>query len=110
MDSNHGFPHVTRACRGVIFRTLETVRYYMSKTDTATGLTIEVRILEKVGARNELAKALAARGGLQGAAGDLISARKLLESALAIFEELGTLDEPPRVRAALAALASTPTG
>ena len=42
------FPHVTRACRGVIFRTLETVRYYMSKTATATGLTIEVRILEKV--------------------------------------------------------------
>ena len=32
------FPHVTRACRGVIFRTLETVRYYMSKTETTTGL------------------------------------------------------------------------
>jgi hypothetical protein len=42
------FPHVTRACRGVIFQTLETVRYYMSKTDTTTGLTIKVRILEKV--------------------------------------------------------------
>ena len=42
------FPHVTRACRGVIFRTLETVRYYMSKTETSTGLTINVEILEKV--------------------------------------------------------------
>jgi hypothetical protein len=42
------FPHVTRACRGVIFRTLETVRYYVSKTETTTGLTIRVRILEKV--------------------------------------------------------------
>ena len=42
------FPHVTRACRGVIFRTLETVRYYMSKTQTSRGLKIEVRILEKV--------------------------------------------------------------
>jgi hypothetical protein len=42
------FPHVTRACRGVIFRTLETVRYYVSKTETTTGLTIGVRILEKV--------------------------------------------------------------
>jgi Rhodopirellula transposase DDE domain len=42
------FPHVTRACRGVIFRTLETVRYYMSKTETSRGLKIEVRILEKV--------------------------------------------------------------
>ncbi len=42
------FPHVTRACRGVIFRALETVRYYMSKTETSTGLTINVEILEKV--------------------------------------------------------------
>jgi Rhodopirellula transposase DDE domain len=42
------FPHVTRACRGVIFRTLETVRYYMSKTETTTGLEVKVRILEKV--------------------------------------------------------------
>jgi hypothetical protein len=42
------FPHVTRACRGVIFRTLETVRYYVSKAETTTGLTIGVRILEKV--------------------------------------------------------------
>jgi hypothetical protein len=42
------FPHVTRACRGVIFQTLETVRYSMSKTETSTGLTIKVRVLEKV--------------------------------------------------------------
>jgi hypothetical protein len=42
------FPHLTRACRGVIFRTLETVRHYMSKAGTATGLEVEVRILEKV--------------------------------------------------------------
>ena len=42
------FPHVTRACRGVIFRCLETVRYYMAKAVTATGLEVEVGILEKV--------------------------------------------------------------
>ena len=42
------FPHVTRACRGVIFRTLETVRHYMSKAETTTGLEVEVRVLEKV--------------------------------------------------------------
>ena len=35
------FPHVTRACRGVIFQTLETVRYYMAKTETSTGLKVE---------------------------------------------------------------------
>jgi hypothetical protein len=42
------FPHVTRACRGVIFRALETVRHYMSKAGTRTGLTVRVAILEKV--------------------------------------------------------------
>jgi Rhodopirellula transposase DDE domain len=42
------FPHLTRACRGVIFRTLETVRSFMSKAGTTTGLKVEVGILEKV--------------------------------------------------------------
>jgi Rhodopirellula transposase DDE domain len=42
------FPHVTRACSGVIFRTLETVRHYIAKTETTKGLTISVRILDKV--------------------------------------------------------------
>jgi hypothetical protein len=42
------FPHVTRACRGVILRTLETARYYMAKARTTTGLQVEVTILEKV--------------------------------------------------------------
>lgn len=38
------------------------------------------------------------------AARDSPGARQLLEQALTIFEELGTLEEPPHVRAALAAL------
>jgi hypothetical protein len=42
------FPYVTRACRGVIFRSLETVQYYVSKAETSTGLTVKVSILEKV--------------------------------------------------------------
>jgi len=42
------FPHVTRACRGVIYRTLETARYYMAKASTQTGLTVTVTMLEKV--------------------------------------------------------------
>jgi hypothetical protein len=42
------FPHVTRACRGVIFQTLETVQYYISKAETSTGLTVQVGILNKV--------------------------------------------------------------
>ena len=42
------FPHVTRACRGVIFGTLETARHYMSKAETTTGLEVAVRVLERV--------------------------------------------------------------
>jgi hypothetical protein len=42
------FPHLTRTCRGVIFRSLETVRYFMSKAGTTTGMGVEVGILEKV--------------------------------------------------------------
>ncbi len=42
------FPHVTRACRGVIFRTLQTVSHFISQTETTTSLKVGVRILEKV--------------------------------------------------------------
>jgi hypothetical protein len=42
------FPHVTRACRGVIFRTLEVAQYYMAKTETTVGMSVRVSILNKV--------------------------------------------------------------
>jgi hypothetical protein len=45
---HHLFPHVTRACRGVIFRTLEVARYYMGKTETTMGLKVAVTVLDKV--------------------------------------------------------------
>jgi hypothetical protein len=42
------FAHVTRACRGVIFRTLETVLYFLSTTETAKDLKVKVSVLERV--------------------------------------------------------------
>jgi hypothetical protein len=42
------FPHVTRACQGVIFETAEIAKRYMEKTETATGLSVMVRFLDKV--------------------------------------------------------------
>src|SRR3974377_257823 len=42
------FPHLTRACRGVIFHTLDTVKHYMAKAATATGLKVKVSILNKI--------------------------------------------------------------
>lgn len=42
------FAHVSRACRGVVFQTLETARHYMTKTETTTGLKVVVGWLKKV--------------------------------------------------------------
>jgi len=42
------FPHVTRACQGVLFDTLETVVHLMRKTSTKTGLTVTVHVMKKI--------------------------------------------------------------
>lgn len=42
------FPHVTRACQGVIFSSLDLVKQLMEKTSTATGLKVSVQIIDKV--------------------------------------------------------------
>jgi hypothetical protein len=42
------FPHLTRACQGVIFKTVEQVQHYMAKAKTRTGLSVVVNILNKV--------------------------------------------------------------
>ncbi len=42
------FPHVTRACQGVFFTSVELVRELMEKTSTTTGLTAFVHIIDKV--------------------------------------------------------------
>jgi hypothetical protein len=59
-----------------------------------------MEILERIGARNDLARAMVTRAALRQAAGDLTTARDLLDQSGAIFHELGTLDEPARVEAA----------
>lgn len=42
------FPHVTRACEGVVFDSVETVKTLISRTSTSKGLTTIVNILDKV--------------------------------------------------------------
>jgi len=58
-------------------------------------------ILDRVGARNDLAKALITKAKLRRAGGDDNIRRQLLNRANAIFEVLGTRDEPARVKTAL---------
>jgi hypothetical protein len=42
---------VSRACRGVVFHTLETAKHYIGQTETTTGLKVIVGVLEKVYAK-----------------------------------------------------------
>jgi hypothetical protein len=42
------FPHVTRACQGVIFKNTELVKELMAKTGTSKGLKVTVQIIDKV--------------------------------------------------------------
>jgi hypothetical protein len=42
------FPHVTRACQGVIFTSVALVKKLMEKTHTQTGLQVFVQILDQV--------------------------------------------------------------
>lgn len=42
------FPHVTRACRGVVFSSLARVKSLMEQTKTQQGLTVIVQIIDKI--------------------------------------------------------------
>ncbi len=42
------FPHVTRACQGVIFTSVELVKELMEKTQTKTGLKAFVHVIDKL--------------------------------------------------------------
>jgi Rhodopirellula transposase DDE domain len=42
------FPHVTRACQGVIFHTVEIAKQFIERTKTNTGLRVTVGTLDKV--------------------------------------------------------------
>ncbi len=42
------FPHLTRACQGVLFTSIDVVQHLMEKTKTETGLKVFVHLLDKV--------------------------------------------------------------
>ena len=42
------FSHVTRACQGVLFDSLQTVMDLMRKTSTQTGLSVTVRVIDNI--------------------------------------------------------------
>lgn len=46
--SNSANPHVTRACQGVVFDSLQTVEKLMAKTQTRKGLKVTVEVVDKL--------------------------------------------------------------
>jgi tetratricopeptide (TPR) repeat protein len=98
-----------RHLEGVTQRFLGQLLAADDPTAAAAHLASALRLLQDRGIHKEVAKVLVAQAELGQAAGDVTGARARLERALALFERLGTLDEPPRVRAALAALPSVPS-
>jgi tetratricopeptide (TPR) repeat protein len=68
----------------------------------ATHFERSMAILQQIGAENELALVYAGYGRLHQQQGDLAQARAYLTRALALFERLGTLREPERIRQLLA--------
>jgi tetratricopeptide (TPR) repeat protein len=63
-------------------------------------------ILAAVGARNDLAKAWATQAMVRHEDGNVASGLSLARRALALFEELGTLHEPTRLRSWLGSVAA----
>jgi tetratricopeptide (TPR) repeat protein len=63
-----------------------------------------IAVLQEIKAENELALAYAGYGRYHKQKGDIAQAREYLTKALEIFERLGTLIEPDKVREALAQL------
>ena len=47
-DSHRLFPHITRACQGLIFQTIELVTEAMEKTKTSTGLKVFTSVVDQV--------------------------------------------------------------
>ena len=42
------FPHITRACEGVVFKSIDIVNEVMRKTKTSTGLKVFTSVLDRV--------------------------------------------------------------
>lgn len=42
------FPHITRACQGVVFKSVEIVKELIERTKTSTGLAVTVAVFDKV--------------------------------------------------------------
>jgi class 3 adenylate cyclase/tetratricopeptide (TPR) repeat protein len=89
---------------GSAHRLLGEIALCTTPAEAAPHFEQSIATLHAIHAENELALAYAGYGRWHAQQGDMAQARDYLTRALAIFERLGTLGEPDRVRQALAAL------
>ncbi len=85
-------------------RLLGEVALKTNPTQAAPHFEKSIAVLREIKAENELALAYAGYGRLHKQQGKTAQAREYLIKALEIFERLGTLIEPDKVREALAEL------
>jgi tetratricopeptide (TPR) repeat protein len=89
---------------GSTHRLLGEIALHTTPAQAAPHFETSIATLCAIHAENELALAYAGYGRWHAQHGDITQARDYLTRALAIFERLGTLGEPDKVRQALAAL------
>ncbi len=105
---------VLRASRSTGYQQLEGVACWLLGECVAQAAPAQaeghvetaMEILGRIGARNDLARAMLTRAALRAAAGDDRAARQLLDGATAMFGALGSLDGQAAAAAALRALES----
>ena len=94
----------TRYDSGFAQRFLGEIALKTNSTQAASHFEKSISIFRDIKAENELAMAYAGYGRLHKRNGEIVQAREYLTKALEIFERLGTLIEPDKVRKELAGL------
>jgi class 3 adenylate cyclase/tetratricopeptide (TPR) repeat protein len=97
-----GYRHLEAVARRLLGESLLAVEPSMATRH----LRDAVAAFRRSGARDQLARSLINQAALRHMRGDEAGAIAALEEGLTIFQEIGTLDEPARVREALAMLDS----
>jgi class 3 adenylate cyclase/tetratricopeptide (TPR) repeat protein len=95
----------TRYYLGFAHRLLGEIVLKTNPGQAASHFEKSMAVLQEIKAENELALAYAGYGRLHKKQGEIARAREYLTTALEIFERLGTLTEPDKVREELAELA-----
>ena len=89
---------------GFARRLLGEIALKTNEAQAALHFEKSIAVLQKIKAENELALAYTGYGQLHKQQGQIAQAREYLRKALEIFERLGTLIEPDKVREILATM------